>query len=182
MIRRPPRSTQSRSSAASDVYKRQLYGIDLNPKCIQRCVQRFSAYNRAHFIQNDGFSLGMVADGSIDFVFSFDSLVHAEIDVVTAYCQQIVAKLSAGGVAFIHHSNAANGVDPEDPNASGRAQSVSSQAVRQVIEQAGGRVLVQEEVNWASTARIDCMTTFVRAAAYPHIGYTRLENNHLMLE
>src|SRR5450756_24652 len=27
MIRRPPRSTQSRSSAASDVYKRQLSGI-----------------------------------------------------------------------------------------------------------------------------------------------------------
>src|SRR5450756_3247238 len=26
MIRRPPRSTQSRSSAASDVYKRQRYG------------------------------------------------------------------------------------------------------------------------------------------------------------
>src|SRR5450756_1524043 len=27
MIRRPPRSTQSRSSAASDVYKRQVLGI-----------------------------------------------------------------------------------------------------------------------------------------------------------
>src|SRR5680860_330452 len=27
MIRRPPRSTQSRSSAASDVYKRQLKGL-----------------------------------------------------------------------------------------------------------------------------------------------------------
>src|SRR5680860_1023703 len=27
MIRRPPRSTQSRSSAASDVYKRQVQGI-----------------------------------------------------------------------------------------------------------------------------------------------------------
>ena len=26
MIRRPPRSTQSRSSAASDVYKRQIFG------------------------------------------------------------------------------------------------------------------------------------------------------------
>src|SRR5665809_156266 len=26
MIRRPPRSTQSRSSAASDVYKRQIHG------------------------------------------------------------------------------------------------------------------------------------------------------------
>ena len=29
MIRRPPRSTQSRSSAASDVYKRQKLGIRL---------------------------------------------------------------------------------------------------------------------------------------------------------
>src|SRR5450756_1812424 len=28
MIRRPPRSTQSRSSAASDVYKRQIAGVD----------------------------------------------------------------------------------------------------------------------------------------------------------
>src|SRR5450756_3146312 len=27
MIRRPPRSTQSRSSAASDVYKRQVHGL-----------------------------------------------------------------------------------------------------------------------------------------------------------
>ena len=30
MIRRPPRSTQSRSSAASDVYKRQLKHIDMD--------------------------------------------------------------------------------------------------------------------------------------------------------
>ena len=29
MIRRPPRSTQSRSSAASDVYKRQAYGLPI---------------------------------------------------------------------------------------------------------------------------------------------------------
>jgi len=102
--------------------------------------------------------------------------------VVTAYCQQIVAKLSLNGVAFIHHSNAANGVDAENPNAEGRAKSVSSQAVRALIEQAGGRVLMQEEINWASTARVDCLTTFVRGQAYPHIGYTRLENNHFMLE
>src|SRR5450756_3158841 len=31
MIRRPPRSTQSRSSAASDVYKRQSLDSDLGP-------------------------------------------------------------------------------------------------------------------------------------------------------
>ena len=35
MIRRPPRSTQSRSSAASDVYKRQLYNAPQST-CSQR--------------------------------------------------------------------------------------------------------------------------------------------------
>eukprot|EP00826_Nyctotherus_ovalis_P059782 TRINITY_DN8344_c0_g4_i1.p1 TRINITY_DN8344_c0_g4~~TRINITY_DN8344_c0_g4_i1.p1 ORF type:complete len:259 (-),score=64.05 TRINITY_DN8344_c0_g4_i1:125-880(-) len=35
MIRRPPRSTQSRSSAASDVYKRQVHGI----QCIEMKVK-----------------------------------------------------------------------------------------------------------------------------------------------
>src|SRR5450756_1560499 len=39
MIRRPPRSTQSRSSAASDVYKRQaLAGADAHAKIAPRNV------------------------------------------------------------------------------------------------------------------------------------------------
>ena len=33
MIRRPPRSTLDRSSAASDVYKRQVYDFIGNPQC-----------------------------------------------------------------------------------------------------------------------------------------------------
>eukprot|EP00657_Telonema_sp_P-1_P005245 TRINITY_DN22491_c0_g1_i1.p1 TRINITY_DN22491_c0_g1~~TRINITY_DN22491_c0_g1_i1.p1 ORF type:complete len:114 (+),score=31.76 TRINITY_DN22491_c0_g1_i1:153-494(+) len=37
MIRRPPRSTQSRSSAASDVYKRQVWGHE--GSLVHVCVQ-----------------------------------------------------------------------------------------------------------------------------------------------
>eukprot|EP00657_Telonema_sp_P-1_P011273 TRINITY_DN624_c0_g1_i7.p1 TRINITY_DN624_c0_g1~~TRINITY_DN624_c0_g1_i7.p1 ORF type:complete len:105 (+),score=46.03 TRINITY_DN624_c0_g1_i7:79-393(+) len=37
MIRRPPRSTQSRSSAASDVYKRQGINAEYGERC---CEQR----------------------------------------------------------------------------------------------------------------------------------------------
>src|SRR5665809_137020 len=49
MIRRPPRSTQSRSSAASDVYKRQLVPLGyavagFTPAAYQRCrLQRPSS-------------------------------------------------------------------------------------------------------------------------------------------
>eukprot|EP00831_Metopus_contortus_P029873 TRINITY_DN24541_c0_g2_i1.p1 TRINITY_DN24541_c0_g2~~TRINITY_DN24541_c0_g2_i1.p1 ORF type:complete len:104 (-),score=29.71 TRINITY_DN24541_c0_g2_i1:123-434(-) len=36
MIRRPPRSTQGVSSAASDVYKRQVHGGEARPKKINK--------------------------------------------------------------------------------------------------------------------------------------------------
>src|SRR5450756_2062295 len=36
MIRRPPRSTQSRSSAASDVYKRQGYALFLRSQIMRK--------------------------------------------------------------------------------------------------------------------------------------------------
>src|SRR5680860_959298 len=45
MIRRPPRSTQSRSSAASDVYKRQVPVVEANSKYFyiraQRCASLY---------------------------------------------------------------------------------------------------------------------------------------------
>ena len=39
-----------------------------------------SKSRHATFVVNDGKSLAAVADGSINFAFSFDSLVHVEID------------------------------------------------------------------------------------------------------
>eukprot|EP00657_Telonema_sp_P-1_P012415 TRINITY_DN896_c0_g1_i3.p2 TRINITY_DN896_c0_g1~~TRINITY_DN896_c0_g1_i3.p2 ORF type:complete len:105 (-),score=35.20 TRINITY_DN896_c0_g1_i3:882-1196(-) len=51
MIRRPPRSTQSRSSAASDVYKRQY------PSCM-RSLPRWSSWTRA-FINLDSLHTGV---------------------------------------------------------------------------------------------------------------------------
>src|SRR5665213_4625252 len=56
MIRRPPRSTQSRSSAASDVYKRQLYPkpdmIGAERRLRQFLIQRFGGPD--HYSQTRG--------------------------------------------------------------------------------------------------------------------------------
>jgi hypothetical protein len=80
-------------------------GVDIVEKCIDHCRQRFAAISKATFYVNDGTSLEMVPDGSVDFCFSFDSLVHAEADVVSGYLQALATKLAPDGVAFIHHSN-----------------------------------------------------------------------------
>ena len=47
----------------------------------------------------------MVDDESIDFAFSADSLVHADLDVIAAYLSELARTLRPNGVGFIHHSN-----------------------------------------------------------------------------
>jgi len=80
-------------------------GVDLAEACVLGCKQRFSAAGNSAFFSNDGKSLPMIADRSIDFVFSFDSLVHAEADVIDAYMAELSRVLAPDGIAFIHHSN-----------------------------------------------------------------------------
>src|ERR1044072_1966729 len=50
-----------------------LIVVDLAASCIAACRQRFAAETHITYHVNDGMSLEMVPDSSIDFVFSFDS-------------------------------------------------------------------------------------------------------------
>jgi hypothetical protein len=50
----------------------------------------------------------MVTDNSIDFVFSFDSLVHVESETIELYLLELSRVLAPDGVAFLHHSNLAS--------------------------------------------------------------------------
>jgi hypothetical protein len=84
----------------------RLIVVDLTEKCITHCRDRFAESSNITYHVNDGRSLDMVEDRSVDFVFSFDSLVHAEPDVIAAYLRQLADKLTSDGVGFLHHSNA----------------------------------------------------------------------------
>lgn len=79
--------------------------VDLSANAIEKCRQRFATSTNIDYYVNDGTSLDMVPDSTIDFVFSFDSLVHVEAGVLRAYLLQIAGKLTRDGVAFLHHSN-----------------------------------------------------------------------------
>lgn len=88
-------------------YCDHLIGIDLAPKCIDACLQKFQPNNSLEFYVTDGKTLTNVQDKSADLVFSFDSLVHVEKDVIEAYLSEVKRVLRPSGVAFLHHSNMA---------------------------------------------------------------------------
>ena len=86
-------------------YCNKLILVDLSEKGIDFCRKRFGSCSHITYYVNDGISLDMISDRSIDFVFSFDSLVHAECEVLESYVRQLAYKFTANGVGFIHHSN-----------------------------------------------------------------------------
>ena len=156
-------------------------GIDLSAKAVSACQKIFSDQAHATFLQNDGQSLEAAPAESFDLVFSFDSLVHAELDVLALYIPQILQKLLPSGVAFIHHSNILPGSD-EPFGPCYRATTVSADKVYELITTRGGKVLIQETVNWYGTTLHDCFTLFGNAAAYADITSVRLENSRFMDE
>jgi SAM-dependent methyltransferase len=154
-------------------------GADLSAKCAGACRERFASASHAAFVVNDGMTLPQ--GGPFDFVFSFDSLVHAELDIFESYIPQILGNLSGRGVAFIHHSNLASLVRQE-PNPHLRAGSVSAERVGHLITAAGGTVLVQEIINWRETAALDCLTLFGTRSGFARTQPVVLENSAFMAE
>ncbi len=86
-------------------YCDKLILVDLAENCIEVCKKRFASSSHILYHTNDGKSLAMIEDRSLDFVFSFDSLVHAEAEVIKAYLEDLSKKLTPNGIGFIHHSN-----------------------------------------------------------------------------
>jgi Methyltransferase domain len=160
---------------------RRFVGIDLSAQCVAACRDRFRRARHARFVQNDGLSMADAPDARFDLVFSFDSLVHAELEVLEAYVPQILCKLRGRGLAFIHHSNLAALADGT-PNPHRRAASVSAEKMSRLVREAGGGVLIQEIVNWGGTDTHDCFTLFGRAAAYPNARPVLIENPRFMEE
>ena len=161
---------------------KHLTVIDLSAECVQACRQRFSECSHIEYHENDGKSLDMIPDASVDFVFSFDSLVRANEAVMEAYLCQLPRILNEDGVAFIHHSNLGDYYSRyarirRIPNLEGlltrlgllerkrhgRDFSVNAKKVEALAEKYGLRCISQEIIRWRTKKMfIDCMSTIVR--------------------
>jgi len=152
-------------------------GVDITPRCVEACRERFAGEERARFVLNDGASLEAVADGSVDAALSWDSLVHADPQVLQAYVNALAKKLAPGGRAFLHHSNLGAFVDPltrkvpfENPH--WRDDQMTAALMRRFCAEAGLTLDAQELVQWGCAVENDCFTWLSRPAsgASPTVG------------
>ncbi|KAA2215801.1 class I SAM-dependent methyltransferase [Maribacter flavus] len=82
----------------------RLIIVDLVPRCIEICKERFINFSNIDYHVNDGESLDFLQDNSIDFVFSMNVFIQMSPSVMEQYFRQISQKLKTNGIGFIHHS------------------------------------------------------------------------------
>jgi SAM-dependent methyltransferase len=167
-------------------YSKRLLGFDLTERCIESCRERFSRFEHCSFRVNDGLSLPSVEDATIDFVFSLDSLVHCEMDVIKAYLAETSRILKPEGTAFIHHSNLKafprHTDDAKNKVTHWRAPSVSAEEVALVATRCGLVTTRQECVNWGGKMTIDCFSTFFKSGSVRAERLVRINNPNFMQE
>lgn len=144
---------------------RELVIVDISAEAIDYCNQRFAQHSHLSAYVNDGTSLAMVEDRTVDLVFSFDSLVHVEADAMDAYLEEIARVLTPHGVAFLHHSNVgaydAAAFDPRRIH--WRAQSPSAGSVEAVSRELGLSCISQELIAWGNRELLnDCISVITR--------------------
>ena len=155
-------------------YAQESYrGIEISEKATAACKEQYAGIGGdIEFYANDGLSLDAVDDRKYDFIFSFDSLIHAGMDVFESYLPKILnSLLSDNGVAFIHHSNlhAAMGqglVTEMQANKYYLDRTSSGELVLELIEKLGGRVLVQEKFSCLGLTLGNCFTVFCKKDAH----------------
>jgi len=178
----------------------RLVVVDLNQRCIDACQERFSGESHIEYHTTDGKSLAMIPDESIDFVFSFDSLVHVERDVIDSYLAQLRQKMKKDAVAFIHHSNLAHyqnyfrwvrGIPVIrafmrpfgfETRTHGRGGSVSGDDFAKSASQSGFSCIGQEWINWSSPLLIDCFSFFTKVGSSWDRGNEVVKNRFFMDE
>lgn len=141
---------------------KKYIGIDLNSNCINYCKARFFMNPKAKFYANNGKSLEKVKDNSIDFCFSFDSLVHADKDAIEPYIQELSKKLKDGGFAFIHHSNCAQYCQNSIHTPHWRSCEVEHLYVQEMCKKYNLHCISQELIKWQvheeEVGYIDCIS------------------------
>jgi SAM-dependent methyltransferase len=163
----------------------RLIAVDLSSTCVDSSRLRFRDSSHVAIVQNDGRSIPVAKNESVDFVFSFDSLVHADAETLRSYLREIARVLVPHGSAFIHHSNlgqyrmilALAGKLPGWalrmaqeaellPNLHWRDPGVTARWLASTCRESGLSAVRQELVNWLNRPAylLDCFTTIARSS------------------
>lgn len=134
--------------------------VDVNPDCVQHLEKNFPR-DCTTAVSNDGEGLSGLNTEAFTFLYTFDAMVHFDLEIVLSYIPEFARVLKPGAYAFVHHSNytANPGRDfRENPH---WRNFMSAAIFKHIAVRSGFDVAQQEIFNWGDPD-IDCITIMRR--------------------
>lgn len=134
--------------------------VDLNQACIDYCRKRLEKYQNIKYVVNDGSTLKALDAGKTDFVWSFDTFPHIEIQEVRPYAREIYRIMARQSMGAIHHC----GNPTAEQKASGARASVTGVEFKKLLMDAGFYIIHQVDSWNGGNVKLqnDLITVFVK--------------------
>jgi cyclopropane fatty-acyl-phospholipid synthase-like methyltransferase len=85
---------------------REVIAVDLNPEFFDYIEMRFAEHSsKFRFYPTRGYELDGVGDSTVDFVFSFGTLVHIEHDGIALYLEALERVMKPGAIATLQYAD-----------------------------------------------------------------------------
>lgn len=132
--------------------------VDVNQDNIEHCRSKFRDGRKFSIVQNNGYDISELKDEGYTFVYSFDAMVHFDVELIICYLNEFRRVLRPGGHAFVHHSNYA-----ERPGADFRTNPswrnyMTAGLFEHLALKAGFAEVEQQVIDWGGTPEIDCLS------------------------
>jgi ubiquinone/menaquinone biosynthesis C-methylase UbiE len=83
---------------------KKIYAVDYHIELLNELKKRVGRKN-IEFIHNNGFDFPGVPDQAIDFLFSFGTFVHLDLDIIQQYLENMQRILKPAGVVVLQYSD-----------------------------------------------------------------------------
>lgn len=127
--------------------------VDISASCLDYCRGRFQQASNIDYFLSTGHQLPRYVGGTMDFVWSYDSFVHMDRNVISGYLKEMRRVLKVGGRAILHHANIENLDDHVQAEHQGWRSQMNAKLMRQLAEDAGLEV-VSQFVYWDEAGKL----------------------------
>jgi SAM-dependent methyltransferase len=138
--------------------------VDVNPDNIAYCRDNIQPLGNVDLVQNNGIDLEPLTKDTFTFVYTFDSMVHFDLELIISYIAEISRVLKVGGLAFIHHSNYSEAPGADFKNNPHWRNFMSAKIMRHIAIKNRLDVVEQQIIDWGGSHQIDCMSLLKRTA------------------
>lgn len=138
--------------------------VDVNSENIAYCREHIQPLGNVTLVQNNGIDLSQLGSNEFTFAYTFDSMVHFDLELIISYVEEFSRVMKEGGFVFIHHSNYSDAPGNDFRKNPHWRNFMSAAIMRHIAIRNKFDVVEQRIIDWGGCPNIDCLSLLKRVS------------------